>query len=554
MAYAIVQNDISLLYCRSKELLVKIELLEKEKSGNYRVVDTITGALVSGDYSEDAESEVRRSVNFSMVQCEKKYSVGQFQAIWINQYVRLYFGQRDPRTKDDRYYKKGIYVFSSAQESHSGTDDTISVTCSDLVSTLDGTHNGEIDASEILIEKGSIIREAMIKTIRDLGGITRYRVDDIGIYVCLKGITADYLERRKIDPDWNQVPYDLEFPVGTTVWDIVVKLRDLYPGYETFFDEEGTFICQRIPNCDADDVVLTNDLISPLVISENSSVDLSSVRNATRIYGKVIETDRYSPNCSSAGNVYRITLDDYEPTLNTIIGVKVDKNNISNMKIAIVNNGTVGNAIEIVERNIYSEMRSKDGITITTSKIPNEDDVEIETVVKYEACPPDQFIAGKIYCFKYCECLNTGETTKQKLWVYQGQYQIQALYPDPAKGEYLDTAFSSENIGMRLQVLSGEEFDDITSDARAAETARYHTWLKSRLNETITLELVDIPFLTVNTKIEYIPLNSLSSQELPSSNCYIVKRIQESFLSGTMTVEMMKFYRLYPDHMGVRKK
>ena len=79
------------------------------------------------------------------------------------------------------------------------------------------------------------------------------------------------------------------------------------------------------------------------------------------------------------------------------------------------------------------------------------------------------------------------------------------------------------------------------------ENASYQTWLKSRLNETITLECMDIPFLEVNTKIEYKPRNS------DSTEYYIIKRIQESFMQGIMTIEMMKFYRLYPNFLGVRK-
>ena len=58
--------------------------------------------------------------------------------------------------------------------------------------------------------------------------------------------------------------------------------------------------------------------------------------------------------------------------------------------------------------------------------------------------------------------------------------------------------------------------------------------------------MIDIPFLQTNTKIEYTPQNS------DMTETYIVKKISESFLAGTATVEMMKFYRLYPNFMGVR--
>ena len=548
MAYSITQNDLKLLRNRNKDLWIKLELLEKNENGDFTVLDTIKGTILSGDYSEDAESDIRRTLNLSMLQIDKSYTVGEYNRIWVDKFVRIYFGQKDSRSKDVYYYKKGIFVFNDAQTVYSASDNSISVSCSDLVSTLDGTHSGTIDAVEVKINQGTIIRDAIIQTITQLGGIKSYRVDDLGVYTCLEGITEDYLQQRETIPDWNQVPYDLEFSTGVTVWEIVTKLRDLYPGYEAFFDEEGTFICQRIPNCDADDIVLTNEIINPLVISENSTVDLSSVRNVTKIYGKSIETDRYSEECTTSENVYKVPLKTFVFSTNTIVGVKVDSTNIDDMKLHIVDEkGNVyedcAEPISIVERKVVTVIKDKDGKIIIDKNIPNDMAVEIETLVSYEPSEPGKFEAGKVYCFKYCSCVNTGETEKKMQWVYQGQYQVEALY----KNEDEDTAFCVQKIGERLQVLSGGEYDDIANDALALENASYQTWQKSRLNETISLELIDIPFLSVNTKVEYVPLYS----SIPEY--YIVKRVQESFMQGTMTIELMKFYRLYPNFLGVRK-
>ena len=548
MAYSITQNDLNLLRNRNKDLWIKLELLKKTKDGDFIVLDTIKGNIISGDYSEDAESDVRRTLNISMLQIDKSYTVGEYNRIWVDKFVRIYFGQKDSRSKEVYYYKKGIFVFNDAQNVYSASDNSISVSCSDLVSTLDGTHGGEIDAVEVRIPQGLVIRDVMIDTIVDLGKIKNYRVDDIGEYTCLEGITENYLERRETTPDWNLVPYDLEFSTGVTVWEIITKLRDLYPGYEAFFDEEGTFICQRIPNCDADNVVLTNEIINHLVISENSTVDLSSVRNVTKIYGKAIEADRYGDKCTTSKNVYKVPLKTFVFSTNTIVGVKVDTKNIKDMKLHIVDEN--GNAYEdcpdpisIVERKVTTIVKDKNGKVIIDDNAPNDMAIEIETQVTYEPSDPGKYEAEKVYCFKYCSCVNSGETEKKMLWVYQGQYQVEALY----KNEDKDTAFCVQKIGERLQVLSGGEFENITSDGLAQDNAAYQTWLKSRLNETISLELIDIPFLTVNTKVEYIPLHS----SIPEY--YIIKSIQESFMQGTMTLELMKFYRLYPNYLGVRK-
>lgn len=537
------QDDIYLLYNRHKNVYARLELLEKNSSGSFNVLDVIEGNIVSGDYSEDAESEVRRTLSFNLVVTDRSYTVGEFNRIWVDKYVRVYVGQKESRNKNIYWYTKGVYIFDDAQTTFSATDNSITISCSDLVSTLDGTHNGQIDAVTVKIPQGSIIRDAMIQTVTQLGGITSYRVDDIGEYTCLEGIVEDYLERRELYPEWNQVPYDLEFSTGATVWEIVCELRDLYPGFEAYFDEEGTFICQRIPNCDADDIVLSNDTLSRLVVSENSSVDLSTVRNVTRIYGASIETDRYSDTCTTENNVYKVSFDTFTLADNIIVGVKVNSKNVDNMKLQISYNDGSTEAIDIVERNVNIIVKDQSGNIIIDNNVPNDSEVEITTTVSYEPCAAGKFESGKVYCFKYSKCLNTGEEEAKMYWVYQGQYQVEALY----KNEDTGTAFCVQKIGERLQVLSGGEFDDITTDTLAMENASYQTWLKSRLNETITLECMDIPFLEVNTKVEYKPKNS------DSTEYYIIKRIQESFMQGVMTIEMMRFYRLYPNFLGVRK-
>lgn len=537
------QQDIYLLYNKHQSLYTRLELLERNSDGSFIVIDTIEGNLISGDYSEDAESEVRRTLSISLVVTNKSYTVGEYNRIWVDKFVRVYIGKRESRDRTIHWYNKGIYIFNDAQTTFSSSDNSITISCSDLVSILDGTHNGQIDAVLVKIPQGSIIRDAMIQTITQLGGITSYRVDDIGEYTCLEGIVEDYLKRRELYPDWNKVPYDLEFSTGATVWEIVCELRDLYPGFEAYFDEEGTFICQRIPNCEADNIVLDNSIISRLVISENSSVNLSEVRNVTRIYGASIETDRYSENCTTSGNVYRVTFDSFTLADNIIVGVKVNTTNVENMKLQMIASGTTTDAINIVERKVNTVIKDASGNIIVDQNIPSDADIEVTATVTYEPCEAGKFEAGKVYCFKYSKCLNTGEEEGKMYWVYQGQYQVEAIY----KNENIDSAFCVQKIGERLQVLSGGEFDDIMTDTLAMENASYQTWLKSRLNETITLELIDIPFLEVNTKIEYMPKNSSSAEY------YIIKNIQESFMQGTMTIEMMKFYRLYPNFLGVRK-
>lgn len=547
MSRVITQEDIYMLNSHVKELYTKLELLEMTDSG-YTTVDTIEGNLVSGSYTEDANSEIRRTLNFCLIVSDASYTVGELNRIWIDKVVRVYVGQKEMRTQTVHWYEKGLFVLDSADTSYSSEDNSITISCSDLVAMLDGTHGGIINAVTVEVPQGSIIRDVIIQTLTQLGGYNSYRVDDIGEYTCLEGICEDYEARRELYEDWNQVPYDLEFSTGCNVWEIISELRDLYPGFEAFFDEEGTFICQRIPNCEADDIVLDNSILNPLVISENTSVDLSTVRNVTQIYGHSIEVDRYSDtglyvDGPDGESCWLAQLNSFTLADNIVVGVKLSSSNPEDMYLYICDNDNEEffGPTPIVQRNVTTVITDSSGEVLVSTNIPNDTVVEVATTVSYDPIEAGTFEADGVYCFKYMQCLNTGEDEATYCWVYQGQYQVEAIY----KNEDEDSPFCVQKLGERLQVLSGDEWDDITTDALAQENASYQTWLASRLTDTITLEMIDIPFLDTNTKVSYMPMNS------DTAETYIVKNISENFMEGTMTVQMMKFYRLYPNYLGI---
>ena len=57
----------------------------------------------------------------------------------------------------------------------------------------------------------------------------------------------------------------------------------------------------------------------------------------------------------------------------------------------------------------------------------------------------------------------------------------------------------------------------------------------------MTLEMVFIPWLDVNTKISY------TDKENNETSSYIIKKISGSFMNATMTLEIIKFYENYPN-------
>lgn len=96
-------------------------------------------------------------------------------------------------------------------------------------------------------------------------------------------------------------------------------------------------------------------------------------------------------------------------------------------------------------------------------------------------------------------------------------------------------------------VCSGEEYDNIYSNDLALQRARYEVYLRSRLHDSLTLEIVPIYWLGVNEVIEFTPPNELNENESEDGTYWLVKSISSDYsVSGTQTITAMRYYPLYP--------
>ena len=149
---------------------------------------------------------------------------------------------------------------------------------------------------------------------------------------------------------------------------------------------------------------------------------------------------------------------------------------------------------------------------------------------RFTPIPLKTFVPGESYCFKY--------NKNQDCYQYLGMYQIEAYTEDRLS----DSPFSIDKIGLRLQVLTGGEYDDITDIELCQQRADYENWLAGRFNDSLTLETVLIPFLEGNQKITY------RSKMNGQTASYIIKSISFNISNEpTCSLTMSKYYDLYPD-------
>lgn len=559
--YNISVSDVELLKQSIIDLRVRITIYH-EITGEY--LDQLECGIISGSCTVSAESDVRRTFSLECTPVDNdRLVLNEEGMIWLNRIIKLEIGILDTREQSYTWYEEGRYVFTNMSATFDATTNTISLSCNDLVAKLDGTKNGQIGGAETIeypayVENettGAVIhynhiRDQVITTLSQLSFVRDYEIDEIGEYKGMPQYNAEYEAYRNqsrvpvqsgaLEYTWNALPYDQEFSAGTSVWSVLTTFRDLYPNYEMYFDEKGTFICQMIPSRYTDDTVLSNDFFRDVLISENTSVDLSTVRNICEVFGESIESDFYSENTSLSGTIYSATVPSYDKYYNgDVIALMIKTTNPASAAMNINGLGVLPIYDEYTEAPL--EARSLTPNTIYTFKVksklingssqfriyllghymPHGIDVLTDGTVSNQTWTDQNGVSHRIYSKDYfqakynCECVN--------LTIVQ------------------DSPFTVQKLGEILDVKTGGEYENITSDALAVNRAVWENWKNCRLTDSITLSTKITPFADVNVKVEYRPSNEDIDHQ------YIVKNVSHDWNAGTTSWTLMRFYPLYDD-------
>lgn len=427
----------------------------------------------------------------------------------------------------------------------------MSISCSDYYAKLDGTQNGqygsvskvpayEEDSSGTPIRYNTITDCVRI-IITQLGNVKKYNIDDIGAYMGMVQYNPNWKAYRNEHPEWNYLPYDEEFSRGDTIATMIDKPINLYPNWDYFFDEDGVFVVKMIPSSYEDSVVLTYDYIKQILVAdstESSSVVPTSVRNVCEVWGQVIDTDYYSETVTTSSSTYNVVCSSYDAyCIGDKLAIKVSSTNTANPYIKVNNLSSIP---------IYCEDTDKP-LSAGTLK------------------------SGGIYSFRYRKSYSNG-TYKERFY-YLGQWEVHALnvltdgtviengYTDQdgnVLGKYSkayfqakyncqnvalevipDSPFTVQQIGERVDIKSGNEYEHIDSDSLAQIQAQYGNWQNCRLTDTISITTKMIPWLKEYQKIEYKRANSTELCQ------YVTQRISHDPFSGTTAIDAYRFYPLY---------
>lgn len=211
--------------------------------------------------------------------------------------------------------------------------------------------------------------------------------------------------------------------------------------------------------------------------------------------------------------------------------------------------GTIG-LYDIVNSKFYTNVGSGGTFTagpevekstgITINYLGNNKAVDIDNEQIQELTKDTEWIFQFVV-----QTEGEGESaTETKFWRFMGHQQAQATSYDnnPSSPFYVGDPIGSSSVGRIRIVLYGGEYDNIYSDDLAKQRADFEIYQRSRLNDSISMETIPIPWMDANIVISH----RFGQKQEPSK--YIVKSFSVDYATGgTMTINAISWYPYYEE-------
>lgn len=261
----ITQNQYSVLRQPTRHLNIKIDLLNESDI----IVGSFEGITTGGNINLDGNSTYRRSGSLTMV-FDKKYNIlpKTDSKIWFNKrigitiYLPDYFGNMIP-------FNMGRFAIGDVNLNFNTVEKTMSCTLFDYMAFLDGNLGGVL-SHQTVIPADTPVSEA-VKSI--LTGLGKVSVEDI-----------------KIDGVDLVLPYTIEKPSGSTAYELIKEILDLYMGWDFYCNESGVFVVEKIRDRRSDPVIEVFDgTDKDLTINSQPKIDFKHTKNSIYIWGRQLD-------------------------------------------------------------------------------------------------------------------------------------------------------------------------------------------------------------------------------------------------------------------------
>lgn len=324
---------------RVKTQYVKVTLL----SWNEDIIEEIQSQTISGSLNIDGNSAIRRTASLSLFIPEQEADyINAASQLSINKKIKLEIGIKNTLNKyidyDILWFPLGIYVISSISINQSLIGIDISLSLKDKMCLLNGECGGTLPASvtfseietssdfddEVVIEQPTIY-QIIQELVNHWGGEQLGKIlisdieDRIKQVVRWNGEESIYLGRISADTNGASYGYsltpksgykeytqgqdlgyiftDFTYPgsligdAGTTITEILDKIKNVLGNFEYFYDIEGNFHFQEIKN-------YLNTTQSSVILNE---INRESSYNAN---DNLVDSSSYSINKGKGKSIY----------------------------------------------------------------------------------------------------------------------------------------------------------------------------------------------------------------------------------------------------------
>ena len=495
MALNITQDDYNILRQSYIKQYIKLDLLDF----NMNVVDELSGNLIGLSVTVDANADLRRSCECSLVVTDSSFEIKPGGKIFLDKYIRPWIGYLNIRTGNIQWYNQGIYLINAPSYQYDAATYTLSFSGLDLMSKLTGLRNGELPGVPTKIPIGSDVRGAIIAAL-ELGGFNKYIVS----------------ECKNVDDTIQEVPYDIEIAQGGTVYDILKELCAILPQYQMFFDVDGVFHYETIPTGANDPVLIDDDVWQNILISESVSTDFENVKNYIEVYGRSHDIDHFSDKTTISGSTVILHIPSLTPTTTGEFPLQ------EWTEIGFVPPSDVTGSIQLTITAGASEAEST---TLGTYRFVNKDGSSVNKLEK------DNYYVGQF------QANNT--------FLDLGQDQAYGIAYDnnPDSPFYVGDPVGSSPVGIIRHVCYSGEYDNIMSNDLAKQRADIELYWRCRLNDSISLATIPIPWLDVNI----IMSHAMKLQGEPKK--YMIQSYNVTYGdTNSMTISASSWYPYYTEY------
>lgn len=480
----LTQAEYNVTKQTSRFLYSKIVLLSK----NFEQVGELIGNVIGNpSFSISSDSDIRRTCSISLIPTDSSFDIDKGNKIWFDKYIQIYMGIREVYKDEIVWTNMGVYIINDPSRVYSAEDNTLSFQASDLMALLTTMRGGVYSGVDYIIPQGSNIRDVMIATLEE-AGIKKY---DIYIY----NLT---------------VPNDIRVARGTTAYELLNQLVELYSHTQIYFDVDGVFRYGYIPYDDSDKMstVVDDDIWKDVLIDYSVSNDFQNVKNHIYVYGTT-----HNVGSNYADGVAKTTINPL--SRNVTLGIAGVDKYTDGMLVGF----TVDEEIDTYNSMLFPEY---------TFSIEYEDVILDKKVMKGRG----YLFAGEYYVAKYVADIDEDTGVDNGYFQYLGHLQAQGEVSETSS----NSPFSINEIGDLAIVLEGGDYDNLYTDADCYNCAKYELYNRCKIYDGVQINCVPIYWLDVNEVIE-ITLPNKYGKEITAR--YLVNNISTS---NTQSISLTRLY------------